>query len=108
MRIVNAFLLTLLALLVAGCATSKNVQRLSYSGGDGSTSEQAVVIKDAKYREAGLVGERMWLEQKYPGCRQIGKKALNSGGRIYELVEVTTTDGQSRQVYFDTTEFCAK
>lgn len=108
MKTVTAFLWALLAIILAGCASTKTAHRLSYSGGDGSSSEQAVIINDAKYREAGLLAERLWLEQKYPGCRQVSKQAVNAGARVFELVEVTTADGQAMKVYFDATEFCAK
>jgi hypothetical protein len=97
------------AVVLVGCqAPRPQTEPLVFSGGDGSSHEQAVVIREARYRELGLLAEKLWLEQKYPGHRQTSQSVFNSDGRRYDLIEVATADGQTRKVYFDTTEFIEK
>ena len=105
----KTLLLIPFATLLAGCQMlPTNSQPLVCAGGDGSSCQQAVVIANAKYRETGLMAEKLWLDQKYPGCKDTKQSAMNSVGKHYDLVELTTADGQSLKVYFDTTECFAK
>jgi hypothetical protein len=104
--IMKALVMACFAVLVAGCqAPQSNCQPLVYSGGDGSSCEQAVVIREARYRETGRLAEHLWLDQKYPGYRDLKQSALDSGNRRYDLVEFATAEGETRKVYFDTTDF---
>jgi len=89
-------------ILLAGCQTSPEV--INYAGGNGSCCQQAVVITNAKFRETGVLAERLWLDQRYPGRHETKQSTLNSGGRHYDVVELATPDGQVGTVYFDTTE----
>jgi hypothetical protein len=108
-RLMKTLLLTVFAVLLAGCQMTQPVsQPLVCAGGDGSSCQQAVVITNAKYRETGLMAEKLWLDRKYPGSRETRQSALNSAGKHYDLVEVTTADGQAAKVYFDTTECFAR
>jgi hypothetical protein len=94
----------LLVIPLTGCQTQHaRHQQLAYSGGDGSSCEQAVVLHGVQYREAGLLGQGLWLEQRYPGYRQTRNTLVNSASRQYDLVEIATADGRSRRVYFDVT-----
>ena len=93
------------ATLLAGCQGLQTTSRpLVCVGGDGSSRQQAVVIANAKYMEAAMVAETLWLDQKYPGRHETKQSALSSVGKHYDLVELTTADGQTFKVYFDTTE----
>ena len=93
----------LFALVLVGCRTA----HLSYSGGDGSAMEQAVIIKGAKDEEAGIAAERAWMEQRHPGFHKGRQVLLNSGGKHYDEIEIATHEGQ-RTVYFDITGFFGK
>ncbi|HWX19121.1 MAG TPA: hypothetical protein VN578_04345 [Candidatus Binatia bacterium] len=105
----KTLLLTIFAMLAAGCQMPQPVpQPLVCAGGDGSSCQQAVVIMNATYRETGLLAEKVWLDRKYPGSRETRKSTLSSAGKHYDLVELTTADGQAARVYFDTTECFAK
>ncbi|HOX56303.1 MAG TPA: hypothetical protein P5205_07550 [Candidatus Paceibacterota bacterium] len=93
------------ALLAVGCQTPQTTPRpIAYSGGDGSSREQAVVISDMDCREAGTLAEMLWLTRNYPGYREASQTALNTASRKYDVVEFATAEGQSKKVYFDTTE----
>jgi len=99
----KTFCRALLAVVLIGCRTA----HLVYSGGDGSSYEQAVVIKGAKDEEAGVAAERAWLEQRYPGFQKGRQSLMSSGGKHYDLIEITTREGH-KSVYFDITEFFGK
>ena len=93
------------ATLLAGCQSFQpSAQPLVCLGGDGSSRQQAVVINNARHRETALMAEKLWLDQKYPGRRDVKQSALNSTGKHYDLVELTTADGQTLKIYFDTTD----
>ena len=98
-----------LATLLAGCQTLQTTsQTLVWAGGDGSSCQQAVVINNARYRETVLLAEQLWLDRKYPGRRETNQSALSSVGKHYDLFELSTTDGETLEVYFDTTECFAR
>ena len=80
---------------------------VNYSGGDGSSLEQAVVIKGAKDEEAGVAAERTWMEQRYPGFHKGQQALLGAGGKHYDEIRITTREGH-KTVYFDITDFFGK
>ncbi len=96
--------LTLLAVVLIGCRTAS----LAYSGGDGSSYAQAIVIKGAKDEEAGVAAERAWLEQRYPGFDKGRQSLMSSDGKNFDLIEFTTASGEHRSVYFDISDFFGK
>jgi hypothetical protein len=101
--------LTVLAVLAAGCQSVYTPNRpLAFTGGDGSCCEQAVVIHNAIFRETGHLAERVWLDRNYPGRRENKQSDLNTAGKHYDLVELTTAEGRATKVYFDTTESNAR
>jgi len=107
--IMRVLIMICFAGLLAGCQTPRPAtEPLVFSGGDGSSCESAVVIREAKYRELGILAEKLWLQQNYPGCHQTSQAALRSANRQYDLIEVAIADGHNRKVYFDTTEFVNK
>ncbi len=105
----KALLLSFLAVLLVGCQAPRSATRpLVYSGGDGSSCDQAVVVHEAKCRELGVLGQRLWLEERFPGYRESKQSAINSADRHYDVVEFATADGDTRKVYFDTTDYFHK
>ena len=109
MAIMKTLIAAGLAVLAVGCQTAGLTSRpIVFSGGDGSSREQAIVIRDVDCREVRVLAEKLWLEQKYPGCREAKQSALNSASRQYDVVEFATAQGETRKIYFDTTEFANK
>jgi hypothetical protein len=105
----KTLLLIPVATLLAGCQTPQTSSKpLACVGGDGSSCQQAVVITNAKYREAAQLAEKLWLDRRYPGSRETKQSDLSGVGKHFDLVELTTADGQTLKVYFDTTESFAK
>ena len=90
--------------LLLGCRTIP----LTYSGGDGSSNEQAVIIRGARDTEAGIAAENAWIQQRYPGARKTMAALESIGRKQYDVIEFTTADGQTRSIYFDITDFFGK
>jgi predicted Zn-dependent protease len=74
---------------------------------DGSSYEKAIVIEE-KSEKKGVDAEYAWLRQNYPGCR-VGKQALNfKDKKPYDILTITTAEGETRQIYFDISNFFGK
>ena len=81
---------------------------LTYSGGDGSSIEQAVVIRGVRNTEAGLAAETAWMRQRYPGANKTMQELADVGRKNYDVIGFTTAEGQTKSVYFDITDFFGK
>jgi hypothetical protein len=80
-----------------------------YSGGDGSTIENAVVIK-ATNSIAGIDAEYKWIGQRYGPRNQAWKVASrmhgsNQNGKSYETFDIECTNGKHVKIIFDVTAF---
>jgi hypothetical protein len=90
--------------LVLACGGAVAAEEPKFSGGDGSTCEEAVV---PVVREGATMveTERHWLQKKYAGgslVRQVlGESA--DGKRRYDLILWRKPDGQTVEVCFDVT-----
>ncbi len=78
-----------------------------YEGGDGSTLQQAVIIKGATER-TGVHAEYVWIAQRYPGYRAGRQTLQKSGDKAYDVLEFTTSRGEHKYVCFDITDFFGK
>lgn len=120
----RTMLVTLLALVIFGVtthgATNTNVVakakapepvkigHLVFEGGDGSSLEQAVIIKNAKNEEEGVDAEAKWIRKVHPGWRKGDQALLSEKGKAYDRIEYTTPDGKTKTIFFDITEFFGK
>lgn len=103
LRSICAAFLLLLIPMAAHTAPSK----VSYSGGDGSSFEKAIVIHGAT-EQTGVDAEYGYLAKHYPGSRS-GKQSLTSHEkRNFDVLEFTTAEGKKMLIYFDITEFFGK
>jgi hypothetical protein len=100
----KAFFFAFVAAILIGCRSAP----LTYSGGDGSSYAQAVVIKNAHHEEIGVPAERAWLEQRYPGYDKGEQSEMTVNGKQFDLIEFTTATGEHKSVYFDITDFFGK
>lgn len=81
------------------------VEESFYAGGDGSSYEQAVIFPSAKTSADGVPMESRWLKIKYPGYKKIKQGITQHGGKIYDRINITTVDGEEKQVYFEMTSW---
>ena len=107
------FFLAVTTALLAACQTTQLgptppiPSTVSFAGGDGSSVESAVLIKGAT-ESTGVQAEYGWLAQHYPRYRMGEQSLQKHGARLYDAMEITTSDGTRKTVYFDISEFYGK
>jgi hypothetical protein len=79
-----------------------------YEGGDGSTMETAVIIRNAVSEAEGVRAEAKWVNKVHPGWRKGEQALLNEKGRAYDRITYTTPAGEPKVLYFDITAFFGK
>lgn len=79
-----------------------------YSGGDGNSCEQAVIVNTEDPRK-GVAAEYQWLNERHPGGKR-GRQAVarDAAGRVFDRIEWIRADGTSVAVCFDVTRFFGK
>ena len=103
---IRSFVFTLLLFVFAGFANA-DPQGITYSGGDGSTFEKAIIVNGAT-EETGVHAEYDYIAKHYPGYSR-GQQSLQSHEkRMYDVLEFMTADKQQRTIYFDITGFFGK
>jgi hypothetical protein len=100
----KAFFFAFFASILFGCRSAP----LTYSGGDGSSYVEAVVIKNARHEEIGVPAERAWLERRYPGYDKREQSLMTVNGKQFDLIEFMTAAGEHKSIYFDITDFFGK
>ncbi|MDD5571133.1 MAG: hypothetical protein PHD97_08250 [Bacteroidales bacterium] len=101
--------------LVVSCKTNKNVSDQTKSNdktsvsakNDGSSFENAIVINE-KTESAGVGAEHTWLNKNYPGCKLIKQTLANHDKKPYDIMDIKTTDGEKKSIYFDISNFFGK
>ena len=84
-----------------------NVPLATYSGGDGTTAQEAVVI-NANTDLAATRAEYAWLREHVPGSTLSHQSLIREQNRVYDLMEVNLPDGTKRSYFFDITETFGK
>lgn len=85
-------------------AASPPTYQVTYAGGDGSSLEQAVLIKGAPDDGAGVKAEYLWVRDHYPSLKFDSRGFLSKSGRSYDTLD-GDLGGQRRTFYFDISEF---
>jgi len=80
----------------------------TFSGGDGSSIERAVIITETASEKTGILAEYVWLHEHYPGYRLRGQMLRNAGGRAFDEMRIVSADGKSHAIFFDITSFFGK
>lgn len=89
-------------------AQTKPAETAGYSGGDGTSMENAVVIQAAN-ESAGVQAEYRWLDLHFPGYKNQDQSLLNGkGGKVYDVINFTMPDGSKHSVYFDISGYFGK
>ena len=104
LKAMKTLLFILVVVVLGGCRTTP----LSYSGGDGSSHEQAVIIRGARDTETGIDAENAWIRQRHAGAQKTMQALESVGRRHYDVIRLTLSDGQTKSVYFDITDFFGK
>ena len=106
--------IVLLAFTLLACATtsqprgsSAGPSNATYSGGDGSSCAQAVVIKGVSDFE-GVAAEYAWLRKRYPGAEVLGQALTKCGEHPADQLTIKTADGAQKELFFDISDFFGK
>lgn len=108
----NTILLLIFAFSIVGCSitktTSDNQNSTSVSSEqDGSSFEKAIVI-EASNESEGVSAEYAWLRKNYPDCKLNRQSLVNHNKKPYDLMEITTSEGTEKTIYFDISNFYGK
>jgi hypothetical protein len=81
-----------------------------YAGGDGSSPEEAVLIKDAPSHTAGVRAESAYISRKFGERGQdweLKEQSLTQkeDGRQIDKMTIETTAGDVETIYFDVSGF---
>lgn len=88
--------------------------KIHFTGGDGSSTKNAVVIEGASGESDGVASEYACLaavygpRQKSGGWTLLGQSLLGDSGRSYDLMEVKLPSGKIIKVFFDITDYFGK
>jgi hypothetical protein len=90
---------------------NNNTYTVGYSENDGSSFENAIIIK-APNSSLGIHTEYVLLEEKF-GKRDVdfkflGQQLQSNNGKFYDVLEIKTSDGTTRKIYFDISDFFLK
>lgn len=96
-----------LALFCEGHLALAKPPAISYSGGDGSSFDKAIIIKGAT-EETGVHAEYDYIQKHYPGYKRGAQSLQNLKGRAFDVLYFTTADGKKKTIYFDITAFFGK
>jgi hypothetical protein len=117
-RVTNRLLIVLLLVSVVGCTTSQpsdsenpvaaaSTAKVSFAGGHGADCADAVVIRGAKNESEGVKAEYEWIAREYPGSTRAGQ-GMGNCKTIMDVVDITTSDGSKKRIYFDISSFFGK
>jgi hypothetical protein len=79
----------------------------TYSGGDGTTAQTAVVI-DAEDDISATRAEYAWLREHVPGAKKNLQSLIHDENHVYDVLEVILPDGTKRSYFFDITRTFGK
>ncbi|MBN2019918.1 MAG: hypothetical protein JW749_06815 [Sedimentisphaerales bacterium] len=80
---------------------------VSYEGGDGSSIENAVIIK-APNKLTGIRAEYDWMKKNRSDWQLDRQSVLKGQGKVLDKMYCITPDGQRTFLFFDVTDFYEK
>lgn len=91
----------LLALTILACSSTKNVSNSTSARHDGSTKENAIVVKS-------ISAEYEWIKANYPGSKLISQALIDDNKKQYDILTFVTATGETKKAYFDISSFFGK
>jgi hypothetical protein len=74
---------------------------------DGTSVAHAIPI-NAPNEKSGVAAEYHWIGEHFPGYKRAGQALLHDNGRYYDAIDITTTTGERKKIFFDITGFFGK
>jgi hypothetical protein len=85
---------------------------MTYKGGNGLDSKEAIIIVGAKDELEGIDGEYIWLEEKYGeqdfSWELIDQQSIDEVDKKYDILKIKFLNGEEREFWFDITDFYGK
>jgi hypothetical protein len=76
-----------------------------YEGGDGSSMDEAIVIRGTRSEPEAVAAEYDFISRAYgPGCMRDRQSLGHDDGRWFDILEVILPGGSRLTVYFDISE----
>ena len=79
-----------------------------YEGGDGSSMEEAVIIKGAGDSLEGIRAEIIWILSNHPDWEKKYQALCNQDYKFYDRISYITPTDEVEMIYFDITDFVSK
>lgn len=90
-------------------ASTRTQMQVTFSGGDGSSCTQAIVINGASTERLGLAAEDRWIRVHFPAYHKVRQQLLECGdNRRVDLLSLEDQAGAKTAVYFDIADFFGK
>jgi hypothetical protein len=87
-----------LAVMMAGCAATS----IDSSGGrDGSSFAKAVIVGSVR-------AEYLYIDRTFKDATILSQMVVDDNGKPYDVVTITTNEGNQKDVYFDISKFYRK
>jgi hypothetical protein len=77
---------------------------ITYGGGAGDSTANAIIILGAQGSSDGIQAEYDWLSQNRQGSQVLEQALLSEGDRMYDMLTIRH-QGREEQVFFDITDF---
>lgn len=96
-----------MAFTTAGDMTAFAQDAAPGAAGDGGSIAHAIRIQ-AQNEPEGVDAEYRWIADRYPGYKRDKQALVHQGGRYYDVLDITTANGEQKTFYFDITGFFGK
>lgn len=93
-------------MLLSACASHKKLLQTNVNA-DGSSFEKAIFITET-HESTGVDAEYAWIRDKYPGYHTRGQAMAYHDKKPYDIIHITTADGDDKDVYFDISNYYGK
>ena len=82
---------------------------ITYQGGSGLETKDAIIIKGAKDELEGIEGEYIWLEEKFGEqdvlWELVDQEFIDAGDIKYDILKIKFPNGEVKEIWFDITDF---
>ena len=121
----NFFLIScfiIFSFVLISCSTNKSstyqnvpidLTKIVYEGGDGSSFENAIIIKNATTSRDGIAAEYAYIGkvhgERFKDWKTIMQSLSSSNGKHYDIIKINIlSDNTTKEYYFDITSFFGK
>jgi len=82
---------------------ARKIGNYTFSGGEGTSIEDAIVIGGAEDSAGAVDAKGVWIRANHPGFKKGDQALLSMGGKHYDEITIEGPDGKKKVVYFDIT-----